>query len=386
MTIGIVLSKPPKYSETFFNSKIKGLQRSGYQVILFVQENPENYTLCKVICAPKVSKNLVLQVVLYGVVILKLTPFFKRVFRFVSAEKKIKRSTSQWLKNLYTNAHILVSNVDWLHFGFATMAVQSESVAKAIHAKLAVSVRGFDVDVYPLKHQNCYDILWKHIDKLHAISNYTYKKALESGLSSQTPFQIINPAIDPSKFKSTTKRVGGILTFVTIARLHWIKGSDYTLEALSILKKSGMDFQYTIIGEGQELEQLKFAAYQLDLQNNVRFVRQKEPEEIISYLSEASVYLQYSDSEGFCNAVLEAQAMGLLCAVSDAEGLTENVIHEQTGIVVPKRQPKLFAQAIKNLLLLPEERKQHMRANAQKRVKNEFHLNKQQQEFLEFYE
>ena len=103
-------------------------------------------------------------------------------------------------------------------------------------------------------------------------------------------------------------------------------------------------------------------------------------------MSDASIYLQYSDSEGFCNAVLEAQAMGLLCMVSDAEGLTENVIQEQTGIVVPKRQPKLFAQAIKNLLHLPEETKAFMRANAQKRVQNKFHLKKQQQEFLEFYE
>jgi colanic acid/amylovoran biosynthesis glycosyltransferase len=266
------------------------------------------------------------------------------------------------------------------------MALQSESVAKAIHAKLAVSVRGFDVDVYPLKYQNCYSILWKHIDKLHAISNYTYKKALESGLSSQTPFQIITPAIDHSKFVSTTNNIEKTLKFVTIARLHWIKGLDYTLEALSILKKSGIDFQYIVIGEGQEFEQLKFATYQLNLKDNVRFVGQKEPEEVITYLSEASIYLQYSDSEGFCNAVLEAQAMGLLCVVSDAEGLTENVIHEETGIVVPKRQPKLFAQAIKNLLLLPEERKQLMRVNAQNRVQNQFHLNKQQQEFLEFYE
>ncbi|MCD2259813.1 glycosyltransferase family 4 protein [Psychroserpens luteolus] len=386
MTIGIVLSKPPKYSETFFNSKIKGLQQSGYKVVLFVQENPDAYNLCKVICAPKVSKNRALQVVLYGYVLLKLLPFFNRVSTFISLEKKRNRSTIQWLKNLYTNAHIITSHVDWLHFGFATMAIQSESVAKTINAKSAVSVRGFDVDVFPIKHPNCYKVLWESTDKLHAISNYTYRKAIASGLSKAVPFQIITPAIDHSKFEVTSDVIRDDFKFVTIARLHWIKGLDYTLEALSLLKKEGVDFQYTIIGEGQELEQLKFAVYQLQLEDRVRFVGQKTPEDVITYLSEASVYIQYSDSEGFCNAVLEAQAMGLLCVVSDADGLKENVIHEKTGIVVPKRQPQLLAKAIKNLLLLPNEMKQHMRTNAQKRVAEQFNLEKQQTEFLEFYE
>ena len=35
-TIGIVLSSVPRYSETFFRNKIKGLQDNGYKVILFV--------------------------------------------------------------------------------------------------------------------------------------------------------------------------------------------------------------------------------------------------------------------------------------------------------------------------------------------------------------
>lgn len=386
MTIGIVLSKPPKYSETFFNSKIKGLQDSGHMVILFVQDNPDRYDLCKVVCAPKVSKYIIVQVVLYVVVLLKLLPVLKRVLNFKTLEKQSGRSKAQQLKNVYNNAHLLKSQIDWLHFGFATMALQSENVAKVINAKMAVSVRGFDVDVYPLKHSDCYNLLWRRTDKLHAISNYTYKKAQESGLTNQTPFQIITPAIDHSKFSVSEENKKTNIDFLTIARLHWIKGLDYTLQALHILKNEGVDFQYKIIGEGEALEQLKFTIYQLKLQDHVTLVGRKNPEEIVNYFSNASIYLQYSDSEGFCNAVLEAQAMGLLCVVSDAEGLQENVIHKKTGIVVPKRQPKLFAKAIKNLLLLPEETKQEMRTNAQRRVVDQFNLEKQQKEFLEFYE
>ncbi|MBE9490741.1 MAG: glycosyltransferase, partial [Bacteroidetes bacterium] len=96
--------------------------------------------------------------------------------------------------------------------------------------------------------------------------------------------------------------------------------------------------------------------------------------------------LQYSISEGFCNAVLEAQAMGLLCVVSDGGALSENVLHEKTGWIVPKRKPKALAEAIMKVIHLPKEEKEKVRNNANERVIESFNLIKQQQEFIEFYE
>ena len=90
--------------------------------------------------------------------------------------------------------------------------------------------------------------------------------------------------------------------------------------------------------------------------------------------------------EGFCNAVLEAQAMGKLCIVSNAEGLMENVLHEKTGWVVLKNSPHLLAEQIKKVLLMDEQSKRIISKNAVERVKKEFNLEKQQMEFLEFYE
>ena len=49
-------------------------------------------------------------------------------------------------------------------------------------------------------------------------------------------------------------------------------------------------------------------------------------------MKNSDVYIQSSVQEGFGNAVLEAQASGLCCIVSDAEGLSENVLNEKTGL------------------------------------------------------
>ena len=62
-----------------------------------------------------------------------------------------------------------------------------------------------------------------------------------------------------------------------------------------------------------------------------------------THLEWADIYIQPSIQQGFCNAVLEAQAMGLLCIVTDADGLSNNVVEGKTGWFVPKRSPNALA-------------------------------------------
>ena len=61
MKVGLVLAATPSYSETFFNSKIRGLLKSGIEVVLYVQHKTGNFDLCPVYKAPKVYKNTLLQ-------------------------------------------------------------------------------------------------------------------------------------------------------------------------------------------------------------------------------------------------------------------------------------------------------------------------------------
>ena len=306
---------------------------------------------------------------------------------FIRLERAENRSWSQLFKNIYNNAHILRTQIDWLHFGFATLALQSEHVAKTINAKMAVSIRGFDIGIYPIKEPNCYDLLWNQLDKLHAISYDLLALAHKKGLKKVTPYQIITPAIDTALFSNNQLRKENqdVIRFVSVARLHWKKGLIYTLEALSILKKRDIAFEFILIGAGEEYERLVFAAYQLGILENVIFKGKLSHQDVQLELTKASIYLQYSIQEGFCNAVLEAQSMGLLCVVSDAEGLQENVLHEKTGWVVPKRQPKLLANKILEVINLDQHKKTKIKEDAILRVQQDFNLEKQQREFIQFY-
>lgn len=390
MKIGLVLSNSPTYSETFFKSKIKGLQTSGFDVTLYVQKRQEDFDLCKVVQAPKVHKhNPVLQFFKICFVLLGfMLRFPNRFIKFINLEREAKRSWSQIIKNVYNNEHLLTSDMDWVHFGFATMAIQSEHVAKAINAKMAVSLRGFDIALYPRDYPNCYKILWKHVDKVHVLSNDLLNLAYENGMKQHTLFKKITPAIDIKKFSTTLIRLYDFdkIRFTTIARLHWKKGIIETIQALRLLKNMNIKFEYTVIGSGGEFENIIDVINTLELSDNVKLVGQLEHEEIIDYLNKTDVYLQYSISEGFCNALLEAQSMGLLCIASDAEGLKENILHERTGWIVGKNNPEQLSETILTVINLPIEKKKKISEAAKERVRVHFNLELQKKEFKEFYE
>ncbi|QAA81363.1 colanic acid biosynthesis glycosyltransferase WcaL [Aequorivita sp. H23M31] len=387
MKIGLVLSTTPGYSETFFHSKIKGLQNNGIEVHLFCSNKKKDFTLCPVVESAKVSKNPVLMSWYLAKEYIYLLPYVSTVAHYVNLERKEGMGWVTIFKRIYLNAHLLRAKVDWLHFGFATLALGKETVAKAIGAKMAISFRGFDIGVYPVKFPNCYKLLWKYVDKVHANSNDILVLAKKYGLPENVPVQRITPAIDVERFSAALQNFSkkSITIFMTTGRLHWKKGLVQTVEALAILKNQGFDFIYKIVGEGEEYERIAFAAYQLGLKENVQFLGKLNHSEVKWELEKTDIYLQYSIQEGFCNAVLEAQAMGKLCIVSDAEGLPENVLHEHSGWVVPKHSPELLAQQIMKVISMEKQAKIKISQNAVKRVKENFNIEKQQREFLEFY-
>jgi len=387
MKIGIVLAQPPGYSETFFNSKIHGLQSQGFKVTLFCQKNRSDFTACRVETFPAKKRNPITLAFSFLTTYISLLPYLGRIVKWYRLEKPNR--FINFLTRVYLNAPLLKANLDWLHFGFGTMALGKESLAKVIGAKMAISFRGFDIGIYPIKHPNCYQKTWTYLDQLHVISHDLHQLAIREGLPSTIPVVKITPAIDVHFFKPnqpTQVPNSSSLKLISVGRLHWKKGFEETMRALNIVKNAGYDFTYTIIGEGDQYERIAYAAYEFGFLEQVRFLGKLSREEVKKEVEAAEIYIQYSIQEGFCNSVLEAQALGKLCIVSDAEGLPENVLHEQTGWVVPKLQPELVAEKIIAVSQLSVEEKTSITSRAMARVKEEFHIEQQQQAFVNFYQ
>ena len=292
------------------------------------------------------------------------------------------------IRSIIINSHILSHRVDWLHFGFATMGIGRELVGKAIGSKVAVSFRGYDIGIYPLKHENIYQRLWLNIDKVHTISDDLLEKAIGFGLPINVKVEKITPAIQVEKFgkySNSSDIVEEPIRILTVGRMHWKKGGELMLQALEAIKSAGVNFRFTWIGNGPDLERLVFAVHQNNLSENVFFIGKQAHDAIPRIMRENDIYLQYSIQEGFCNAVLEAQAAGKLVIVSDAEGLSENVRNLETGWVVPKLDSAALTKAIMKVIGMKSEEREYIQNAARERVYRHFHINQQQQAFLRFY-
>jgi len=359
-TIILVLPAEPAYSETFFSSKIKGLQNDGHRVILHVGRRTGEVDYCKVVTAPKVYAQKFIQLPVMGLTFLTLFPFASRIIQYWRQLGKSGMGFRQKVERLYLNSRLLKQSADWIHFGFATQGLGREYVAFVLGAKCGLSFRGYDIGIYPLKHPGCYDVLSRKVDRIHYLSEDLWQKALEEGFSNTTERMKITPAIDIMNFGKTIFKdftAENKIYILTVARLHWKKGCLYAVEAIAALTKRGYDVIYTIVGAGEDYERVAYRAHQLGILDCINFAGQVVHSEVVDYYRDCDIYLQYSVQEGFCNAVIEAQAMGKQVVVSDAEGLSENVDSGHTGWVVPKLRPDLLADRLEQVINLSPDSK-----------------------------
>ena len=391
MKIGLILSNIPSKSETFLLSKIKGLLKNGHEVLIF-SDNENKFDVCPVYAKPKIHNFIFLQItkMFFEYMILFIRNPFS-FLKFLRLEKKDKTTFFLRWKNLYLISHIITHKLDWVHFGFATLMINKQNLAESINAKMSTSLRGFDIGIFPLKNPKCYLNIWPKIDKVHSISNDLLQIAYDEGLPYEINNAVIYPAIDTKYFSVKRKNIRKIfgkdkIHFLTVARLHWKKGLEYTIQAMALLKDQKIPFDYTIIGDGIEKERLIYLTNELQLIDEVKFIGAVEHLETKNFYRNADVYIQYSLQEGFSNSTLEAQSMGLLTIVSDAEGLSENVQNQVTGWVVKKRSPHILYEKIKEIISLDLSKLNQISQNAQNRVVNHFSIERQEKQFNAFFD
>ena len=230
LTIGIVLSTAPKYSETFFRNKIKGLQNNGFEVMLFVDYATTSDTNfpCEIITAPMFGESKYKSLI-YSISSLMKSIFIhpKRSFRLYKLDKQDGISLKKRLRNLIVNEFLLTRKIDWLHYGFGMLSSNRENIAQALGAQMAVSFRGFDLYLSPLKHKNCYDLLFLKDVKYHVLSNEMKEDLIQYNIT-ENKIKVIPPAIDINFFQTEiVHNVNEVVNLVTVARLHWKKGIDY---------------------------------------------------------------------------------------------------------------------------------------------------------------
>lgn len=244
---------------------------------------------------------------------------------------------------------------DVVHFEFATDAQRWIAALDGFDCPMTVSVRGFDVNYVGLGREDWYEPVWARVAAVHVLGEDLWQRALGRGCPPSMAHSFIRPAIDLEYFGPVARRNGVLgtperpLRLLSVSRLHWKKGLIHAIDAAARLRADGVRVDYRIAGEGPDGAELHAAVADLDLGGVVTFLGAVRRAEVRDELHRADLLVHPAVSEGFSNAVVEAQATQLPVVATDADGLRENVEAGVTGRIVARRDAAALADAIAGL-------------------------------------
>jgi glycosyltransferase involved in cell wall biosynthesis len=181
--------------------------------------------------------------------------------------------------------------------------------------------------------------------------------------------------MDTEKFEPSdqTPNYAGPVRLITAGNLSWVKGQEFLLGALGLLRASEVDFRLRIIGDGPERQRLLYTIRDLGLGDAVVLLGQLDETQVRDELRQADIFVLSSLSEGISNAALEAMSCGLPVVSTDVGGMAEAIRDGVEGRLVPPRDQEAMAEALAQLGGNRQLRLQ-MGAAARDRVVSQFSL------------
>ena len=183
--------------------------------------------------------------------------------------------------------------------------------------------------------------LSRWVDHVVSVSADGCQLTIHEGIPTSKASTICN-GVDLARFKFVPNRPRG--RAVVVARLSPEKDIATLIRAMEIIRRSSADLCLDIVGDGSERESLESLSLALGLSDLVRFHGMRD--DVPSVLATASLFVLPSVTEGISLTLLEAMAAGLPVVACDVGGNPEVVADEETGILVPPRDPQAMAEAM----------------------------------------
>ena len=181
--------------------------------------------------------------------------------------------------------------------------------------------------------------LWKKTDYCFACSGLAGEAVFGSSAQKQGLVHVIPNAIalkkytyDPEMRAQMRSSLGleGKIVIGHVGRFHAAKNHPFLLEVFAAFSQLETEAVLILLGEGEGMEEAKKRAAELGIEEKVHFLGKQS--NVADYYQAMDVLLFPSLYEGMPGTVLEAQAAGLPCLISDTiteeAGVTELVTYK----------------------------------------------------------
>ena len=225
-----------------------------------------------------------------------------------------------------------------------------------------------------------YKFTAKCVDKFIANSENT-RKILE-GFIENDNISVIYPGVDCAYFKGgdesareARSKLGigdDTLVLLTVGRLTQRKNHSAVLRAMGEIVSEFRELLYCIVGDGEELDNLKKLVAELNLKEHVVFLGEINEKNKQRVYRSADLFIMPAvqsgtDIEGFGIVFLEAAACGIPAISGNSGGQVEAVIDGETGYVIDGNNRSELVSALRKLLT-DSPLRNSLGANAEKRA------------------
>ncbi|WP_312055489.1 glycosyltransferase [Pantoea brenneri] len=280
------------------------------------------------------------------------------LLRSLNVRRYGAQSSKLLLPSIVANAsQTFTADVFLVHFGYAGALANKLRELGVLKGKQATVFHGADISRRHIleEHKLDYVNLFRQSELMLPISHLWQNKLIEMGCPPEK-IHVTRMGIEPEKFNFQPRQAfHSPLRIVSVARLTEKKGLDVAVKASAILKQRGGQFQYTIIGNGDQDEMMRDFITREGMEDCVSMPGFKPQDEIRRALSEADIFLLPSktaadgDMEGIPVALMEAMAVGLPVVSTFHSGIPELIENNVSGWLVEEDDPEALAETLLKL-------------------------------------
>ncbi len=215
-------------------------------------------------------------------------------------------------------------------------------------------------EVAPVSNQ--ISIIRKHalarFNRIVAVSNHTKSLAINAGVEASKISVIYNSCDESVFFYGKDKGLqrkkhnfgSGDNIILFVGNLIKRKGLSSLIESLNTLRNKMSDFIVIIVGQGEDLQELKSMVNKYGLNSHVKFYGRVPKTTLSELYTAADVFVLPSTSEGHSVALLEAMASGLPIVASDIQGNRESVEDGVNGFLFRTGSSENLAEKLEIIL------------------------------------
>ncbi|MDC7867251.1 colanic acid biosynthesis glycosyltransferase WcaL [Pantoea ananatis] len=280
------------------------------------------------------------------------------LLRSLNVRRYGAQSSKLLLPAIVANARqTYVADVFLVHFGYAGALANKLRELGILKGKQATVFHGADISRRHIldEHKQDYRNLFQQSELMLPISHLWQNKLIEMGCPPEK-IHVTRMGIEPEKFNFQPRDAFHTpLRIVSVARLTEKKGLDVAVKASAILKQRGGQFQYTIIGNGDQDQMMRDFIAREEMDDCVTMPGFKPQEEIRQALNEADIFLLPSktaadgDMEGIPVALMEAMAVGLPVVSTFHSGIPELIENNVSGWLVKEDDAEALAETLLKL-------------------------------------